>query len=206
MDWQEFKVDRFYNVSVFGGGIYFSDQNINLRLDIPYVFSDVTFETTSGLGDIFIEGNFIFNASDPSSFITGTTLIFPTATKDELGFGKYVVAPLIGITYTNGWGFLGILFRDYLSYAGDDSRKNVHELSIQPLVKVDFGKGWYTIFEPDIRINWVSTKIFIPYTQEFGWMFNRNWIASVKGGFHLYNGDKRYDWLAEVRLSYLYPY
>ena len=37
MDWQEFKVDRFYNASLLGGGIFLAKQNIYLSLNIPYV-------------------------------------------------------------------------------------------------------------------------------------------------------------------------
>jgi hypothetical protein len=204
MDWQEFENDRFYNVFLIGGGLSFNYQKINLRIDIPAVITNVTFSTTGGLGDILLQAEYIFERNENHAFITGVTFLFPTATKDEIGFGKYIIAPLIGGTYITQWGFWGILIRDYYSFAGDKYRRKVHELSLQPLVKLNLGKRWYTIFNPDIRINWISKRVFIPYTQEFGWLLNKNWVASITGGFHISNADKRYDWIAELSLSYLF--
>jgi hypothetical protein len=204
MDWQEFKNDRYYNVFLVGSGLTLNDQNFNLRIDIPAVLTNVTFRTTGGLGDIFTQFEYIFGKNNNLAFITGVTFLFPTATKDEIGLGKYIFAPLIGGTYIKQWGFWGILIRDYYSIAGSKDRMKVHELSLQPLVKLNLGKGWYTIFKPDVRINWISKRVFIPYTQEFGWMINKNWVASLTGGFHISNADKRYDWIAELRISYFF--
>jgi hypothetical protein len=204
MDWQEFENDRYYNIFLIAGGIYLSEQRINLRIEIPAVFTNVTFNTTGGLGDISTQAEYIFGNHSKCAFITGITFIFPSATKDEIGFGKYIITPLLGGTFSTDWGFWGLMVRDYYSFAGSKDRMKVHELSLQPLVKLNLGIEWYTIFKPDIRINWISKRVFIPYTQEFGRMINKNWIASLTGGFHISNADKRYDWIAELRISYLF--
>jgi hypothetical protein len=204
MDWQEFENDRYYNVFSVGAGLILDEQKFNLRIDIPAVLTNVTFRTTGGLGDIFAQAEYIFGRNENYAFITGVTFIFPTATKDEIGFGNYIIAPLLGGIYSTEWGFWGILIRDYYSFTRENYRTKIHELSLQPMVKLNLGKGWYTVFKPDIRINWISKRVFIPYTQEFGLMLSKNFRVSLTGGFHLSNADKRYDWIAELRISYLF--
>lgn len=204
MDWQEFENDRYYNIFRITGGLSLEKQGINLRLEIPAAFTNVTFNTTGGVGDISTKFEYIFGNNSKIAFITGIIFIFPTATKKEIGFGKYIIAPILGGTFSTNWGFWGLLIRDYFSFAGDKERIKIHELSLQPLIKIFLGEGWYTIFKPDIRINWISKRAFIPYTQEFGWALNKNWVASLTGGFHISNADKRYDWIAELRVSYLF--
>jgi hypothetical protein len=204
MDWQEFENDRYYNIFRIAGNVYLSEQRINLRVEIPAIFTNVTFRTTGGLGDISTQAEYIFGKNGNRAFITGLTFIFPAATRNEVGFGKYIIAPLLGGTFSISWGFWGLLVRDYYSFAGNEERTRVHELSLQPLIKLNLGKKWYTIFKPDIRINWISKRVFVPYTQEFGWALNKNWVASLTGGFHISNADKRYDWIAELGISYLF--
>lgn len=204
MDWREFEDDRYYNVFIVGAGLTLDEQKFNLRIEMPAVLTNVTFRTTGGIGDISMQIDYIFTDYSKCAFITGITFIFPTATKDEIGFGKYIIAPLLGEIFSTSWGFWGVLVRDYYSIAGNKERKKVHELSLQPLLKLNLGMGWFTIFKPDVRSNWISKRVFIPYTQEFGWMINKNWVTSLTGGFHISNADKRYDWIAELRISYLF--
>ncbi|MDQ3020317.1 MAG: hypothetical protein M3R36_07075 [Bacteroidota bacterium] len=69
------------------------------------------------------------------------------------------------------------------------------------MFKISLGKNWYTLITPDIIYTFKTGKFFIPYTQEFGKLFNKNFASSIKAGIHLRN-DNRYDLLAEIKFSF----
>ena len=202
-DWQEFEDDRSYNVTSVGAGLPFGDR-FNVGLDIPVVTTNLTFTTKTGLGDIPLRAEYIADRGSPGRLIAGLLLSFPTAIEDEMGTGKFLIGPGIGAVFSFMGGFWGILLRDVFSVAGHDSRPNIHELWIRPLVKLDLGKQWYTLFTPDIRINWVSERVFLPFTIEFGKLWGNSWLVSVRGGGHISNADKRYDWRTQIRVGYLF--
>jgi hypothetical protein len=205
MDWQEFKDDRFYNIVQLNAGksFYIPGAKLNFFLRIPLVTTDLSFETVTGLGDVSFDVQYSTVKFKAFNKLAGVKFIFPTESYKETGAGKYIAAPFIGgIGYFKN-NFAGLTVADYFSFAGKKDRSDIHELSLNPYVKFDLGKNWYTLITPDIRYNFKSEKFFIPYSQEFGKIFSRQMMTSVKGGFHLLNSDKRYDWNAQVRFSYL---
>ena len=204
MDWHEFKDDRFYNITSAGGYIIFSENQLVTGIEIPYVVTDVTFKKTSGLGDIIFRTRYIINRDLVKSSLFGLDLILPAASKKELGLGKFVLAPAAGINFYTDFGFIGAVLKNYFSVAGNKDRVNVNELSLQPLVKIELGNGWYTLIKPDIRQNWETNRIFLPYTQEFGKMINKNCVLASSFGGHILNRDRKYDWSAELKFSYLW--
>ena len=99
-------------------------------------------------------------------------------------------------------GYYGLILTDYFSYAGQSNRNFIHELSLNPMFKINLGKNWYTLITPDIIYTFKTEKFFIPYTQELGKILNSNYTLSIKAGIHLKNNNK-YDVLAEMKFSLL---
>ena len=201
-DWLEFKDDRFYNALQLNGGKTFCKGSLYLYLKIPLITTNLTFETQTCFGDITFDLKYSTNKSGKLNFITGSEFIFPSGSSAETGLGKFIAGPYAGfIDYFND-GFYGLILTDYFSFAGQNNRNDIHELSINPLFKLNLGKNWYTLFTPDIIYTYRSGKFFIPYTQEFGKMFCSNYTLSLKAGIHLKN-DNKYDVLVEMRISVL---
>jgi len=202
-DWKEFKDDRSYNVTSLGSAYRFGTL-LSLRLDIPVVTTNLSFTTKSGLGDIPLKADYTFDKGGMARLQVGMEVGLPTAGEVELGTGKLLLGPLVGTVFEySGW-FWGVFFKDVFSIAGDGSRPNIHELAIRPFLKLDLGKRWYAMFNPDIRINWISERVFLPFTAEFGKLFGNAWVLGVRSGGHISNADERYDWRLQVRLSYLF--
>ena len=65
-----------------------------LRTDVPITTTHLGSETHTGLGDIYGQALYIPYLSRKFAFVTGTGIIFPTATHKTLGQGKWQVAPL----------------------------------------------------------------------------------------------------------------
>jgi len=201
-DWLEFKDDRFYNALQLNGGNTFYKGHLYLYLRIPLVSTNLTFETQTGLGDITFDVQYSTNNSGNFNFITGSEFIFPSGSSAETGFGKFIAGPYAGFINYYSLGFYGLILTDYFSFAGQNGRNDIHELSINPLFKISLGKNWYTLVTPDIIYTYKTERFFIPYTQEFGKMLSSNSTASLKAGIHLKN-DNKYDVLVEMKFSIL---
>lgn len=201
-DWFELKDDRFYNSAQLNGGKAFYDGQLYLYLSFPLITTNLTFEHQTGPGDISFDIQYSTCKKNKLNFITGSELIFPTGSSNETGLGKFIAGPYAGMIEYFKSGYYGFIITDYFSFAGQSNRNDIHELSINPLFKINLGKQWYTLITPDIIYTFKSGKFFVPYTQEFGKMFTGNFTVSAKAGIHLKN-DNKYDVLAEMKFSFL---
>lgn len=201
-DWLEYKEDRYYNVSQLNSGKIFYRGKLYMLLKIPLVTTNMTFENQFGLGDISFDIQYSTNNKNKLNIITGLEFIFPTESSNETGLGKFITAPYTGFINYFKSGYYGLIITEYFSYAGQENRNVINELSINPIFKINLGKNWYTIFTSDIVYTFKTGRLFIPYTQELGKLFSENFVASIKAGVHLKN-DNKYDVLSELKFSFI---
>jgi hypothetical protein len=103
------------------------------------------FDDLSGIGDLTIQS--ALGKMQPTGFGMfmwgiGANLIFPTASKDELGSEKYSAGPVVMLVgFTKNYTF-GTVVNHVWSYAGDDSRKDVNQTQCQLLFYKQIGNGW----------------------------------------------------------------
>ena len=191
---------------------------IALRFDMPLVLTDRPGPDNPAGDDEFGAGDFLsqlfFIAPSPDRakrfrLGAGAQFIWPTASRDETGSGMYQVAPSVfGIYYTpeiSGGSFVGLLLRDYVSYAGDKDRRDIHELSVQPVINVNLPRGWYLASFSDIRINWKDdAKVFLPLDLEVGKFVTREVVTSVQVDVPVVADYDLYKWQVEVRVGFYF--
>lgn len=189
-----------------------------LRFDMPLALTDRSGPDNPDGDDVLGAGDFLsqFFVIAPSPGATrrfrlgaGAQFIWPTASRDETGSGKYQVAPsAFGIYYTPGLGkgsFVGLILRDFVSYAGDEDRRDIHELSVQPALNVNLPGGWYLSSFPDIRINWKDdAKVFVPLNLEVGKFVGRDVLTSVQVDVPVVNDYDLYEWQVELRVGFYF--
>jgi hypothetical protein len=189
-----------------------------LRFDMPLALTDRPDPDNPGGDDEVGAGDFLNQlfAIAPSPdrakrlrFGAGAQFIWPTASRDAMGSGTYQVAPSVfGFYYTPGisrGSFAGLLLRDYVSYAGDENRRDVHELSVQPAINVNLPRGWYLASFSDIRINWKDdAKAFVPLDLEVGKFVTRDVVTSVQVDVPVADDYDLYEWQVEVRVGFYF--
>jgi len=126
-----------------------SEWNLITRPVFPYIFSSPDFEPgdgwddKSGLGDIAVV-SLLSPAKLSGGFIwgVGPTFLFPTATNDALGQGKYQAGPAaVGLYMGKEWVF-GTLAQQWWSFAGDNDRESTSQANIQYFIQYLFGDNW----------------------------------------------------------------
>src|SRR5262245_34749625 len=151
-------------------------KGIILRVDLPIASARVFDETATGLGDVYIQGLFFPHLRKVFTIAAGTGFLFPTATDSILGKGKWQVAPLalpIWI-FPRSKGFFLAKFQDFVSFAGNGNRPEIHNLLITPTLLWRYSRKSWILLDTEAKINW-ELDIRISYRSgvQFGRMFSR---------------------------------
>ena len=188
------------------------------RYEIPLIYTDIPSRDNPngdyefGLSDIRTQLLFIRPTATRWSFASGVQLSWPSASQDQMGLGKYVAGPTVGMTYhPESWqygGFVGVLVSDLFDYAGKDNRKDVHELLVGPILNYNFEVAesfWFVSFVPEIRINWEEDNdVFLPLKMSVGRLFTEDKVVTAGFSVPVVNDYDVYDWLIEFGVSFFF--
>lgn len=164
----------------------------------------------SGLGDITYEG--FFSPAEPGKVIwgVGVALIFPTATDDRLGTGKWQAGPGLIVLTTPGKWVIGALAQNTWSFAGDSARADVNFFFAQYFVNYNIKNGWYLTSQPIITSNWEAAS-GDQWTVPFGGGFGKvHHIGPIPTDFQIqafYNAVKPEfgaDWQLRLQVKPIY--
>ena len=131
-------------------------KGLTLRWDFPVVTANTPSRTKTGLGDLYFQGLFFPRLRKTFILAAGTAFVFPTATDDLLGNGKWQFAPLVVPIwlFPKQKGYFLTKVQDFISFAGGDDRPDIHFLLITPtmLWRIS-GRSWI-LFDTEALTDW----------------------------------------------------
>jgi hypothetical protein len=128
-----------------------------------------TGDGASGLGDITYTVAVEARQLKPLSLAAGATVSLPTATSDQLGTGKWSAGPAVMLIGTRGKVNMLMQARQLWSFAGDDTREEVSNFVLEPLITYKIRSKWYFVTDPIISANWELSQ-------------SDRWVVPVGGG------------------------
>ncbi|MFO1141210.1 MAG: transporter [Amaricoccus sp.] len=145
------------------------DWNLILRTIVPVVDqSDVVPGTGSqfGLGDTTQSLFLSPKAPGPGGLIwgVGPAFLWPTATEEELGSGKWGAGPTgVALVQKGPWTY-GVLANHIWSFAnaGDEDRPFYNQTFVQPFVAYNTPSAWTYTLNSESTYNWVTHDWSIP--------------------------------------------
>ena len=110
---------------------------------------------STGFGDIQMAA--IFGPGNAKGWVwgAGATFVFPTASKESLGKGKYQAGPALMLFHLSGNWTKGIFFQHWWSYAGDAGRNDVSKTDFQYVLRRNFGTMSLGL-GPTISVDWTK--------------------------------------------------
>jgi hypothetical protein len=116
----------------------------------------VEIDRTTGFGDTILLEMFSPGPALVGNWLLGLgpTFIFPTASSDFTGQGKYQAGPGALVGYLAEKWILGAFVQNWTSFAGDSSRANANQMNLQPIAAYFFGEGWSIGYSGNILANW----------------------------------------------------
>ncbi len=88
----------------------------------------------------------------------GPALVFPTASANVLGAGKYQIGPSVALIYTGIKNLtVGAIIQNPISYAGSPNRPAVNNMIITPTFTFNLAEGWFVgLSDYNFTFNWES--------------------------------------------------
>jgi hypothetical protein len=223
------RFDLRYQFQAKGGGVEQStfilrlDQPIQLseqwklafRFDLPFVLSNGTSSDNPngrmgfGTGDFLAQAALIDTVTDRFAYGGGLRMLFPTASEDQFGSGKYRLVPIVGARYKlpelSRGSFLQFVLRYDFDVGGDGSRGHVSRLQCSPTLNIALPKRWFVTLFPsqDIVLNTIGGKRwFVPADFLMGRNLTERVVASVEASVPIVKEFVLYNFKLQARLSY----
>jgi hypothetical protein len=149
---------------------------VDISTNTTPAITGVNFDRETGLGDIVLWTAFSKQYKAPNIFGFGTTMMFPTASEDQLGTGKYSAGPMALAFHLSKKWVVGGVFQHWWSYADEDENLTVNT-SLGPVTveraDVDLTDFQYVLryryspltnigMAPNIRYNWETDELSLP--------------------------------------------
>jgi len=101
----------------------------------------------------------------------GPVFLWPTATNDELGTGKWGAGPTgVVLKQSHGWTY-GALANHLWSYAGDSDRAPVSQSFVQPFVSFTFPDTTSIGLSSEMSYNWTDEQWTVPVNANLSRVF-----------------------------------
>jgi len=100
---------------------------------VPHETAPGQFERAAGLGDLAVVELLSPAHSGNSVLGAGPTFIFPTATSEFTGQGKWQAGPSVVAGYLTKEFFLGVFPQQWWSVSGQHGRVGTNQLNLQPI-------------------------------------------------------------------------
>ena len=186
--------------------------------EIPLTYTDIPSRDNPngdyefGLGDISTRLLFIRPTESRWTFAGGAQFIWPTASQDQMGLGKYVAGPTVGVSYhPESWksgGYVGALVSELFDFEGKSHREDVHQLLLQPFLSYNFeleDSFWFTTFSPELRVDWEQNNhLFLPFKMTVGRVVYDDMVITSGLSVPVVNEADLYDWQIEIGISYFF--
>lgn len=190
---------------------YAVSSTFSLRLETPIVAADPNTPGNngdSGMGNLLVRTSYRAARGQGYAVVVAAEFIFDTASKDSLGSGKNVIAPLVfaSLDVPRYHSVFFPFLQHYFTVSGDDARPDANYTSFKPVWLTRWPDRYYTVVEPHFIIDHErGDRVGLTLEGEFGRFLDRNLALWARPGVGLH-GDNIplvYNWNFEVGLRHI---
>ena len=183
-----------------------------LRVDMPFRWADPNLKseaTFAGTSDLLARAIWRFVATPEYRFIVGSDFIFPTASNDQLGGGKYQVAPGVAaaLPIPEIKSVLTAIVQYFTSVGGDPSRKDIALTRLRAELTTPWAEHWWTLVRSTLNVDGKRhAKSGMTLELEMGRRLDDHWRIYGAPGVGLWGSDVQgnYEWSVEFGVRYMF--
>lgn len=190
------------------------DLNLIVRTIVPTIYQDevVNDGGTSqfGLGDTQQSWYFVpvKTGIEHVMWGIGPAFLWPTATNDSLGTGKWGAGPSGLVLYQKNPWTIGLLANHIWSYAGDEDRPEVSQTFMQPFATYQLGKGLSVVAQLEATYDWNNDQWTVPFSTGVSQVIPIGKMPvsfGLQGRYWLEGPDGAPEWGARVIITFVFP-
>lgn len=181
----------------------FKERTHDFGIEIPLLRNEGNNQGTNGLGDILLATNYSGNITKQLLYGLQLELTTPTATKTDLGCGRFQISPAAFLEYSflNGF-FIASGFKYYHSFWGNSDRTTINKMRLRTNFGYISPTDWWLIVDPKYYFNLENGKKEIYLEFEGGFMFRGNVAFYLKPGFHAAGSWHSKDWNIQLGVKF----
>lgn len=180
----------------------------SVKLKVPVSSVDVLGDSSYGLGDLSAKFTHVFGLTRTHGMVVNFELVADTASRAELGGGKWVAKP--GFIYAfflkGGYIFAPAVVHNQ-SFAGSDNRLDINQTVVDfyfvPKLR---NPAFYMTLDPAVTLDWENSKQFVTTALTVGYklgpMLGGNGQVFVKPSLGV-GADRASDWGLQVGFQLL---
>lgn len=119
----------------------------------------------TGFGDIQLASVIAPSSTSGLLWGIGPTFIFPSASNDVLGQGKYQVGPAAVLGYLGSKWTAYAVAQQWWSFSGDDDRSSTRQLCLEYVLLRSLPHEWLVGMQPSMEVDWTESsgsKVLFP--------------------------------------------
>jgi hypothetical protein len=163
-----------------------------MRADLPFMSTNLSTpdhpegNVGSGMSDALLQGLLVSAPGGvQSGYAVGVQALFPTASDERMGSGKYQLLPTAGLRRDmSGWmegSWWAVLVRQAFDVASrDDARPGISQTYLNPALNLDLPGLWFVTFAPEARYDWREEKWHVPFDITAGRLVDRKTVFSLE--------------------------
>jgi hypothetical protein len=114
-----------------------------MKITMPFVSTVPEPTNATGMGDLTVF-DLVTVKQSWGTWGVGPILVFPAATNEALGAGKYQAGPSAGAMVTGIENLVaGAILQNPISFAGSSNRQSVNQLIVSPTLTYNLKGGWF---------------------------------------------------------------
>ena len=186
--------------------------SVLLRVDMPFQWADPNLSsgaTFVGTSDMLVRVGWRFLYTPVYRLFAGSDFIFPTASNDNLGEGKYEVAPGGGFSLSipEIKSVLASIAQNFKSVGGDPSRPDIDVARLRTELNTLWSQYWWTLLRSTVHVDWNQhAKSGMTLDLEMGRRLDKHWRIYAMPGVGLWGNDVKgdYEWKVEFGVRYMF--
>lgn len=166
-----------------------------VNVELPLGYFDAPFLDETGIGDLNIRGRYQHRAGS-WTYIGGVEAVFPIATDDVFGGGKFQLNPtVVAVKAFSPQTFMASVAKHSFSIAGEDDRDDIVTGQYRVILAHTTKSGWWFLADPQLWVDYENgSRIHFAPEAEIGKMIGKSTGIWLRGGGHVAGDWEKDDW------------
>lgn len=182
------------------------NENFNWGAELPFSRFETPGHAVNGIGDLSLSATGLYQPSSALGVGFKMETFLPTATKDELGSGKWVLSPTAFAVFTfENQAYILAEYKHYASVAGDGGRSHVNYARPRITLGYTSASQWYALTNLYYYVDFANhmRNEFAPEL-ELGTLVNEGTAFYLNVSTHAGGNWDQKDWGVSIGFKLLY--